>query len=83
MVPLTELTKAKQSNKIMFNAEQQPAFNKIKTLLCSAQALHAPDYSLPFEIHTDASNYAIGATLCQRGENGEEKPISFFSAKLT
>ena len=82
VVPLTELTKSKHSNKIVFNAEQQAAFNKIKTLLCSAEALHAPDYSLPFEVHTDASNYAIGATLCQRGGNGEEKPIGFFSAKL-
>jgi len=83
VAPLTELTKAKQSNSIQFNAEQREAFNTVKCLLTSAEVLHAPDYNKRFEIHTDASSYAIGATLCQRGDHGEEYPISFFSAKLT
>jgi hypothetical protein len=36
-----------------------------------------PDFSKEFEIHTDASDYQLGATICQNG-----KPIAFFSRKL-
>ena len=83
VTPLTERTKTKQNTKIQLNAEQGEAFNQIKALLCNAAVLHAPNYNEPLEMHTDASNYAIGATLYQRGMNGEEKPIGFFSAKLS
>ena len=37
-----------------------------------------PDFSKKFEIHTDASDYQLGAVISQEG-----KPIAFFSRKLT
>ena len=37
-----------------------------------------PDFSKPFEIHTDASQYQLGAVISQ-----ESKPIAFYSRKLT
>jgi hypothetical protein len=37
-----------------------------------------PNFSEEFEIHTDASDYQLGATIRQKG-----KPIAFFSRKLT
>ena len=36
-----------------------------------------PDFSLPFEIYTDASNYQLGSVITQ-----QERPIAFFSRKL-
>ncbi|CAN6583131.1 unnamed protein product [Malus baccata var. baccata] len=42
------------------------AFNKLKSLLTSAPIIAAPDWSLPFELMYDASDYAIGAVLGQR-----------------
>ena len=36
-----------------------------------------PDWSEPFDIHTNASNYQLGAVISQGG-----KPIAFFSRKL-
>ena len=36
-----------------------------------------PDFTIPFEIHTDSSDYQLGGVVSQRG-----KPIAFFSRKL-
>lgn len=40
-------------------------FMKIKELVCSALILRGPDWALPFHIHTDASQTAIGTVLGQ------------------
>ncbi|CAN6554745.1 unnamed protein product [Malus baccata var. baccata] len=42
------------------------AFKKLKTLLTTAPIITAPNWSLPFELMCDASNYAVGAILGQR-----------------
>ncbi|XP_068323229.1 uncharacterized protein [Pyrus communis] len=42
------------------------AFNKLKTLLTSTYIIAAPEWSLPFKLMCDASDYAIGAVLVQR-----------------
>ena len=42
-----------------------------------------PDFSLPFNLHTDACKYACGAYLSQTNEVGEEKIIGFFSKSFT
>uniref|UniRef100_A0A2N9GTH3 Integrase catalytic domain-containing protein n=1 Tax=Fagus sylvatica TaxID=28930 RepID=A0A2N9GTH3_FAGSY len=39
------------------------AFKKLVQLLTSAPIMQAPDWSLPFEIMCDASDYAVGAVL--------------------
>ena len=39
--------------------------------------LNYPDWSKPFDIHTDASDHQLGAVISQ-----ERKPIAFFSRKL-
>ncbi|CAL2280276.1 unnamed protein product [Prunus armeniaca] len=44
------------------------AFNNLKKLLTSAPIITAPDWSFPFELMCDASDYAIGAVLGQRKE---------------
>ena len=38
------------------------AFEKLKTALVSAPILKAPDWTKPFHVHIDASNYAIGCS---------------------
>ncbi|XP_059630055.1 uncharacterized protein LOC132273035, partial [Cornus florida] len=42
------------------------AFHKLRELLSSAPIMQPPNWSLPFEIMCDASNYAMGAVLGQR-----------------
>ena len=43
----------------------QKALNELKDKLVSAPVLRGPNWALPFHIHTDASNKALGAALGQ------------------
>jgi len=45
---------------------REEAFVKLKSLLTSVPVIQPPDWSLPFEIMCDASDYAVGAILGQR-----------------
>ncbi|CAN6552291.1 unnamed protein product [Malus baccata var. baccata] len=49
-----------------FNEACEQAFNHLKDLLTSAPIITPPDWSIPFELMCDASDYAIGAVLGQR-----------------
>ncbi|KAL0443897.1 UNVERIFIED_CONTAM: Retrovirus-related Pol polyprotein from transposon.6 [Sesamum latifolium] len=44
------------------------AFDELKRALTSAPIIQPPDWSIPFKIMCDASNYAVGAVLGQRIE---------------
>ncbi|CAN6566554.1 unnamed protein product [Malus baccata var. baccata] len=48
------------------NEECVVAFNKLQELLSTAPVIIPPDWSLPFELMCDASNYVVGAVLGQR-----------------
>jgi hypothetical protein len=49
----------------VFDEECLIAFHTLKKALISAPIIQPPDWSLPFEIMCDASNYTIGAVLGQ------------------
>ena len=51
--------------------------------LVTAPILRAPDWSITFHVHIDASKIAIGAVLCQPGEHNLDFPVSFASRQLT
>lgn len=65
--PLTNLL----NQDVVFNFDDQckEAFNKLKEALISAPIVQPPDWSLPFELMCDASNFAVGAVLGQRKNN--------------
>lgn len=77
--PLTSLLKKDVS--FHWSHEQEQAFNTLKQKLISAPLLQYPDFSQPFIVTTDSSNYAVGAVLSQ-GEIGKDKPISYASRTL-
>ena len=52
--------------KFDFDSECLAAFHTIKGALVSAPVVQPPDWDLPFEIMTDASDFAVGAVLGQR-----------------
>ena len=49
-----------------FDQDYKEAFAQLKDLLTTTPIIQPPDWSLPFELMCDASDYAIGAVLGQR-----------------
>lgn len=79
--PLTRLTSPKYKFNWDENCEQ--AFKRLKRFLSSAPVLRAPNFQIPFTLHVDASDAAIGAVLLQSFQNGNIlHPICYFSYKL-
>lgn len=56
----------------------EAAFQLVKSKLTTAPLLDLPDFSLPFELHCDASKVGVGAILSQKGH-----PVTYFSEKLS
>ena len=80
-VPLTDLTKKGQSNRIVWSDVQERAYNTLKTELTSSSILLLPDNTKPFTLRTDASDKGLGAVLLQV-HNGKLIPVSYASKKL-
>ncbi|XP_042222469.1 uncharacterized mitochondrial protein AtMg00860-like, partial [Homarus americanus] len=70
--PLTELTK--QTVDFAWSNECQEAFQKLKQALASYPVLVKADIYKPFELHSDASNFCVGASLNQIQEDGSLRP---------
>lgn len=51
-----------------FDGECKLAFELLKKKLTTAPVIVAPDWTIPFELMCDASDYAVGAVLGQRRE---------------
>ncbi|CAG5036780.1 unnamed protein product [Parnassius apollo] len=81
--PLNKLTSSKKGGPpFVWSAEADAAFKKLKECLVSAPVLSCPDYDKPFEVHTDASNYGVGAMLTQTID-GKEHPVAYMSKSLS
>lgn len=87
--PLTDLTKnagndeRKNRPLARWTGVEEKAFDDVKAALCSAQALGVADESKQFILHTDASDFAIGAVLSQRNDAGKLVPLGYMSRKLS
>ncbi|KAK2416448.1 hypothetical protein QL285_038843 [Trifolium repens] len=63
-LPLSNLLKTDVT--FDFDEKCKKAFDFLKKALTSSPIIQPPDWTLPFEIMCDASNYAVGAVLAQR-----------------
>ncbi|CAN6560275.1 unnamed protein product [Malus baccata var. baccata] len=63
-----------------FNEECEKAFNHLKEMLTSAPIIVPPDWSFPFELMCDASDYALGTVL---GQRKEKRPHVIYYASRT
>lgn len=71
-----------KDKKIEHTEEFVETFEKCKSLLTSSHILQYPDFSQPFNLTTDASDFAIGAVLSQ-GSVGKDRPVAYASRTLT
>lgn len=80
-VPLTRLLRKDED--FIFSPACKKAFDQLRNELCSTNVvLQVPDYSKPFILTTDASDYAIGSVLEQLDEQKQRRPVAFVSRTL-
>lgn len=73
--PLTDLLK--KDNKWEWNSQCQTTFENLKRVVTTQPVLVLPDITQPFEVQTDASDFALGGVLLQNSH-----PVAFESRKL-
>lgn len=71
----------KQNQQFIWSDFYEDSFNYFKNILTNEPFLRYPNFSLPFNITIDASNFAIGAILSQ-GKIGSDLPIAYASRTL-
>ncbi|XP_041462201.1 uncharacterized protein LOC121413446 [Lytechinus variegatus] len=65
-----------------WSGDCEHAFHTLRHTLISPPLMSFPDFSQPFTLHTDASNFAVGAVLTQQHGN-DEHVIAYASKTLT
>ncbi len=63
-----------------WGTDEQDAFEAVKDALCSDRVvMRHPDPSKPYILHTDASDFTVGAILTQKDDSGIDRPIQYIS----
>ena len=83
--PLTDLTSKKFANNIPWTDVHTQALDRLKQALWTAtdKCLFLADFTAPFNVSTDASDHTVAGILTQSSVDNTERPIAFFSQKLT
>ena len=79
--PLNELTRKDVEWK--WETPQCQAFETLKQCVTTEPILTHPDPTKQYTLEVDASGFALGAVLSQRGSDGKFHPISYYSRTLT
>ncbi|KAK4435266.1 Retrovirus-related Pol polyprotein from transposon [Sesamum alatum] len=67
-----------RANSFVWTPSATTTFEALKAAMVSVASLHLPNFALPFEVTTNASQVAVGAVLSQ-----QRRPITFFSKKMS
>jgi hypothetical protein len=68
----------KKKAPIKWADEMQKAFDKMRSLMAADALAAYPDHNKWFDVHTDASDFQLGACIIQ-----ERRPVAYFLQKLT
>uniref|UniRef100_A0A131XKF8 RNA-directed DNA polymerase n=1 Tax=Hyalomma excavatum TaxID=257692 RepID=A0A131XKF8_9ACAR len=79
--PLTELTRKRAPNKVIWEQRHQEVFDELRGLLSTGPILRSPDLQKTFILRTDASSTSVGAVLMQNYERTLH-PVAYASRKL-
>ncbi|GMF23320.1 unnamed protein product [Phytophthora fragariaefolia] len=81
---LTDLVKDKRPrDEVHFNEQQLSAFAALKSKLAAPPVLAHPDFSQPFHVSVDASDFAVGGYLFQIADDQSERIIAYGGRKLS
>ncbi|GMF40356.1 unnamed protein product [Phytophthora fragariaefolia] len=81
---LTDLVKDKRPrDEVHFNEQQLSAFAALKSKLAAPLVLAHPDFSQPFHVSVDASNFAVGGCLFQVADDQSERIIAYGGRNLS
>ena len=72
----------KNDHEIKWIVEAKKSFKDIKQAISEAPMLASPDFDKFFLLFSYASEHTIVVVMLQKNDQGEEKPISFFSKML-
>ena len=82
--PLQAMVTSYSKNKpLKWTPDLIATFRDVREKVANCPKLHFLDEKLPLFLHTDASDYGIGAYLFQKSADGKELPIAFISKSLT
>ena len=81
--PLNELLKGarKKHAKVTWTSDCQQSFDELKRCLTTAPVLVVPDFSKPFVVEADASDFCLGAVLLQEGHPVAYESRTFLPAE--
>jgi hypothetical protein len=79
--PLNELTQ--KETPWSWEQKHQTAFEELRNQVTSEPVLAQPQLDQQFEVEVDASGFAFGAVLTQKGKDGKKHPIAYYSATAT
>ncbi len=74
--------KGGQTIRFQWGKEEDAAFEALKVALSTTPVLTLPDLSRPFRIYIDASEFAMGAILCQLDAEQKERVIGYYSKMM-
>ena len=81
--PLNALLRKGQPVKLEpFGPAEDGGFRALVNAVTSPPVLAIPRPDLPYSVDTDASDYQVGAALFQTTEDGESRPIGYWSRSL-
>jgi len=82
--PLQDMVSDYKKHKaLQWTPELTALYHEVKDRVGNCPELFFMDDDLPVYLHTDASDYGIGAYLFQLEPSGKERPIAFISKSLT
>ena len=86
MHPIMEMAEGYQKKfskrPVIWDEIKRKQFKKSQEAIINCAKLHYSDPTAPIRVYTDASNYGIGAYVCQVVD-GQEIPVEFISKSLT
>ncbi len=68
---------------VIWDEKVLEAFELLRSHLLDSPILGHADWTVPFEVHTDACKHGLGAVLCQRNADKSERVIAYASRSLT